>query len=620
MTRRRSAPGTLRRVYRVFLGLTWEAAGGRILVLVASAVVVGLSDAARGFVTKLVVDALAGPPGERPSGALGMGVVFIVLVAVSTVVETATAVSLQFDLSERIGQALEQRVMGTSASAAGLEHLERPDFADKMKLVRDRAMLPFVALSNLNGFASILVGLASAVVLLGSIHPLLALTPVVAVPGAALQYRAWRRHYARHDDIAVEDRLANHYLELATQAQAAKEVRLLGLGGELLARHKQVTDASTAKLLRDQLRTVSTGVVSGALYGAAIAGAVAFVGWLALRGRATLGDVALGVQMARLALGQVEGATRQAALAAEISFMGERYLWLLEYRPAVRVRPPHEAAPVPEEIRRDLRLERVSFVYPGTDRMILRDISLVVPAGAIVALVGENGAGKSTLVKLLCRFYDPSGGRILVDGVDLKDLDLAGWRARTGPSFQDFVRFQLVAREAVGVGDLELMEDLERVEVSARLSGADRVIERLPQGFETQLGRWFAGGVELSEGEWQRVALARGLMRSSPVLVILDEPTASLDARAEHEIFQRFARMARPTVGPAPITLLVSHRFSTVRMADVIVVLHEGGIEELGSHEELLETGGRYARLFALQASRYEDPPKIVPAPPYPGP
>lgn len=168
------------------------------------------------------------------------------------------------------------------------------------------------------------------------------------------------------------------------------------------------------------------------------------------------------------------------------------------------------------------------------------------------------------------------------------------------------------------MGDLAFLEDLERVGASARLSGADRVIERLPQGFETQLGRSFAGGIEISEGECQRVALARGLMRPSPVLAILDEPTASLDARAEHEIFQRFACVARPVEGPSPITLLVSHRFSTVRMADLIVVLHEGRIEELGSHEELIEAGGRYARLFALQASRYEDAPQFVAGPPYP--
>jgi ATP-binding cassette subfamily B protein len=234
-----------------------------------------------------------------------------------------------------------------------------------------------------------------------------------------------------------------------------------------------------------------------------------------------------------------------------------------------------------------------------------------------VALVGENGAGKTSLVKLLCRFYDPTEGRITVDGVDLRDMDLDGWRARTGAAFQDFVHFQLVASEAVGVGDLPAIEDLERVGASARQAGADRVIDRLPAGLSTQLGRWFEGGVELSEGEWQRVALARGLMRPAPALLVLDEPTASLDPRAEHEVFATFASMARRkadsvdvargTAGAtgSPVTILVSHRFSTVRMADVIVVLHDGRIEEVGSHDQLLAAGGRYAQLFRLQASRY---------------
>jgi ATP-binding cassette subfamily B protein len=222
-----------------------------------------------------------------------------------------------------------------------------------------------------------------------------------------------------------------------------------------------------------------------------------------------------------------------------------------------------------------------------------------------VALVGENGAGKTSLVKLLCRFYDPTEGRITVDGVDLRQLDLEGWRARTGAAFQDFVHFQLVAREAVGVGDLPEIDDLARVATSVREAGASRVVDRLPDGLETQLGRWFEGGVDLSEGEWQRVALARGLMRPAPAVLVLDEPTASLDPRAEHEVFARFAAMARSGDAASPLTILVSHRFSTVRMADLIVVLHDGRIEELGSHDELLAAGGRYAQLFRLQASRY---------------
>jgi ATP-binding cassette subfamily B protein len=588
VTEVRETKGSFRRaarVYRVILGLAFEAAKGRSVAMFASAAVFGLFGAVTGLVTKLVVDALSS---GNPGRAMGIGVVYLVLVAVAGLVDDVAAL-LQSDLAER----------------TSLEHLERPEYADKVKLVRDRSYLPYFAFTNLNGFSSIVFGLAAAVVLLGLVHPLLILLPVVVAPGVVLQFRNYRKHFARHDRTAPDERLAKHYLELATEPAAAKEIRLFGLGPHLIERHRVLTDAYNGMLFRDQLHRAWAGVAAGGLYGAGMAGAIGFVGWLALDGRASLGDVALVVQVARMAVGQVQGAARQAAWLAELSFVGERYLWLLEYEPTVVAKPPEEAVPPPERVTTGIAFEHVSFTYPGTDEPVLTDVSLFIPAGTTVALVGENGAGKTSLVKLLCRFYDPTAGRITVDGTDLRDLDLDGWRARTGAAFQDFVHFQLVASEAVGVGDLPAIDDLERVGASARQAGADRVIGRLPEGLSTQLGRWFEGGVELSEGEWQRVALARGLMRPAPALLVLDEPTASLDPRAEHEVFATFAAMARRATHHSPITLLVSHRFSTVRMADVIVVLHDGRIEELGSHDELLAAGGRYAELFRLQASRY---------------
>ena len=593
------------RVYKAILGLAFEAARGKAAALFVSAAVFGIFGAITGLVTKLVVDALSG---GDPGRALAIGVVYLVLYGATALVEDVGAL-LQSDLGERTSHAVEQKLMAVSSAAAGLEHLERPEYADKVKLVRDRSFIPYFAFTNLNSLSSIAFGLAAAVVLLGFVHPVLVLLPVVVGPGVVLQFRAFRKHFARHDRTAPDERLARHYLELATEPAAAKEVRLFGLGPHLIERHRRLTDAYNGMLFRDQLRRAWAGVAAGGLYGAALAGAIAFVGWLALDRRASLGDVALVVQVARMAIGQVQSAARQAAWLAELSFVGERYLWLLDYRPTVVAKPAAQAVPAPERIRHGIAFEHVSFTYPGTDEPVLTDVSLFLPAGTTVALVGENGAGKTSLVKLLCRFYDPTEGRITVDGTDLRDLDLDGWRARTGAAFQDFVHFQLVASEAVGVGDLAAIEDLERVGASARQAGADRVIDRLPAGLSTQLGRWFEGGVDLSEGEWQRVALARGLMRPSPALLILDEPTASLDPRAEHEVFATFAAMAGRSGTAArrdgPVTVLVSHRFSTVRMADVIVVLHDGRIDELGSHHELLAAGGRYAQLFRLQASRY---------------
>ncbi|MGH2812465.1 MAG: ABC transporter ATP-binding protein, partial [Actinomycetota bacterium] len=395
-----------------------------------------------------------------------------------------------------------------------------------------------------------------------------------------------------------------HYMKLLTETESAKEVRVFGLGKHIVKRHKEITDAYIRKLFRDRLKRSVVGTVAGILYGLAMAASIGFIGWLALQGRATIGDVAMGVMVARMVIGHVEMAASMFAWLAELSVAGERYLWMLDYRPEVEIR--EEVYPAPEVIVKGIALERVGFTYPGTDEKVVDDVNLFIPPAATVALVGENGAGTSTLVKLLSRFYDPTEGRILVDGIDLRDLDIDQWRSRIGASFQDFVRFQLIAREAVGVGDLPAIEDLERVTASTGFAGADRVIDNLPEGLDSQLGRYFEGGTDLSEGEWQRVALARGAMRQEPALIILDEPTASLDARAEHEVFERFAQWASGRGAHEPITLLVSHRFSTVRMADLIVVLHEGKIEETGAHEELMASGGRYSELFRLQASRYD--------------
>jgi ATP-binding cassette subfamily B protein len=600
----RSPKATFRRslkVYRVILGLAFDAARGKATALFVSAAVYGILGAVVGLVTKLVVDALAS---GHPGRAMGVGVTFLILTALAALADDVGNL-VQSDLGERTSQAVEQKLMALSSSAAGLEHLERPEFADKVKLVRDRSFIPYFAFTNLNSFASIVFGLMAAVVLLGTVHPLLVLLPVVVGPGVVLQFDTYRKHFSRHDSVALDERLAKHYLQLATEPAAAKEIRLFGLGPHLIERHRTLTGDYNTMLFRDQLRRTWAGMAAGGLYGAGLAGAIGFVGWLALDGRASFGDVALTVQVARMAIGQVQNAARQAAWLAELAFTGERYLWLLEYEPSVVAKPAGEAVPAPDQVTEGIDFEHVSFRYPGTEELVLDDVSLHLAPHSTVALVGENGAGKTSLVKLLCRFYDPTEGRITVDGVDLRDLDLDGWRARTGAAFQDFVHFQLVAREAVGVGDLAAVDDLERVGASARQAGADRVIDRLPQGLGTQLGRWFEGGVDLSEGEWQRVALARGLMRPSPALLVLDEPTASLDPRAEHEVFATFAAMSRGHGAESPITILVSHRFSTVRMADVIVVLHDGRIEEQGSHDELLAAGGRYAELFRLQASRY---------------
>jgi ATP-binding cassette subfamily B protein len=248
----------------------------------------------------------------------------------------------------------------------------------------------------------------------------------------------------------------------------------------------------------------------------------------------------------------------------------------------------------------------MSFAYPGTDRTVLEDVDLELPAGTTVAIVGENGAGKTTLVKLLTRMYEPTSGRILVDGVDLCRFDVAEWRARTAAGFQDFGRFEFVVRQSVGIGDLPAVDSEPSVEAALGRAAAATLPQELPAGLETQLGRAFDGGVDLSVGQWQKVALGRAMMREAPLLLVLDEPTASLDAPTEHSLFERFAHAARDAAAVSgAVTILVSHRFSTVRMADVILVVGRGRILEAGPHDELMRNGGVYAELYELQAGAY---------------
>jgi ATP-binding cassette subfamily B protein len=264
-----------------------------------------------------------------------------------------------------------------------------------------------------------------------------------------------------------------------------------------------------------------------------------------------------------------------------------------------------EDQPAPDRLTHEIRFEHVDFAYPGTSKLVLEDVNLALPAGAVVAVVGENGAGKTTLVKLLSKFYAPTAGRILVDGEDLARMPAADWRARLAGAYQDFFRFELRARQSVGVGDMPRLDDGGAVATAVTRAGAEDVVERLGAGLETQLGPTWPEGVEVSFGQWQKLALARGFMRDEPLLLVLDEPTAALDAETEHALFERYAAGARSESPRGRITVLVSHRFSTVRMADLIVVLDGARVAEVGSHEELMAKGGQYAELYGIQAAAY---------------
>ncbi len=357
---------------------------------------------------------------------------------------------------------------------------------------------------------------------------------------------------------------------------------------------------------RAQLRAAVWRVSGWALFTAGFVAALAVVIRRTARGDGSPGDIVLAITVASTLRGSVEAAVGRTtdSLAAQ-RFVGP-YLWLRRFVADRRTRDAGEL-PTPPRLTEGIVFDRVSYRYPGTDRFALADVSLTIPAGTVVAVVGEYGSGKTTLVKLLNRFYQPDSGRITVDGVDLARYDSAGWHARTSAAFQEFGRYHTVFSETVGLGDLPHLDDQQRIAEALREAEATGFVSRLPQGVNTRLGRAL-GGVDLSEGQWQKTALARATMRREPLLFVLDEPTASLDAPSEQEIFQRqMARARELAARTGAITVIVSHRFSTVTGADLIVVLDRGRLEEIGSHQELLARQGRYAELYGIQATAYAE-------------
>ena len=404
---------------------------------------------------------------------------------------------------------------------------------------------------------------------------------------------------------AQAQRLAKHLFEIATTAPPGKEVRVSRIGERLIRDRRAAWERWYSRVAKARWGSAAWHTVGWAVFGAGYVGAVVFV--------ATVVEASPGEVLLVLAAGSRLSAYISATVG-EIGFLrgiwmdgSKRLAWLEDYAAA---KAEHADKSVPDVIGRGISLEKVSFAYPGTDKLVLKDIDLQLPAGAVVALVGENGAGKTTLVKLLAKMYEPTAGRVLVDGAELARMPSTDWRARLAGTFQDFFRFEFAAQRTVGLGDAARVEERSAVETAVVRAGAEDVVESLPNGLDTQLGPTWPSGVEVSFGQWQKLSLARGFMRDEPLLLVLDEPTAALDAETEHALFERYANAAREREGNAAsnngrITLLVSHRFSTVRMADLIVVMDGARVVEVGSHEELMAAKGQYAELYGIQAAAY---------------
>jgi ATP-binding cassette, subfamily B, bacterial len=507
-------------------------------------------------------------------------------------------------LSDRIAVYRTSSLIELISGVPGLEHLERPDYLAEVEQLnagrRQLAAAPRQILSNVSSAARII----ALLVLLGSVSPWLLLLPVTAAPPLIADRVAKKITKRSEDEMSADRRLAGMIFELSSNAAAAGELRSYGLSRHLSALHARLTRSLDRRAGTQARRVLAVQAAGWLLYAAMLMGAIAFVVLRASDGALSLGTVLMTVSLIRQSRTQLALAASGSGALVSTLATADRLLWLQDHHAASMAAAG--TLPAPARLRSGITVRDVSFSYQGSERTALTHLSLFLPAGATVAVVGENGSGKTTFVKLLLGMYQPTSGEIVVDDVELAAISPQAWRDRCTAAFQDFSRLNLPAVESVGVADLPAAESEPLALAALNSAGAADLVPQLPSGLATYVGGPYTGGHNLSGGQWQKLALGRAMRSPDPLLVVLDEPTASLDANAEHALFTRYADAAASMAARSgTITLLVSHRFNTVRMADVIVYLEAGHAIEAGCHEDLMAAAGRYAELFSLQADAY---------------
>jgi ATP-binding cassette, subfamily B, bacterial len=586
------------RYSRRALQLVWSTSASLTVALAALTLVAGILPAGVAYVGALIVDAVVGAlrHGEPARQVIGLVALEGMLVAVIAAAQRGLSLS-QSLLRAQLGQRVNVMIL-EKALTLELTNFEDSEFYDKLTRARREASTrPLSLVTRTFGLVQNGISLISYAALLERFSPwavavlLLAGLPAFVAEakfsGDAFRLFRWR---------SPETRMQIYLETVLAREDHAKEVMLYGLGPRLLERYRDIFRRLYAEDRALTIRRDVWGFFLGLIGTAALYGAYCWTALTAVAGRITLGQMTMYVALFR------QGQAAVSAMLAAIGGMYEDNLYLSTLYEYLESQVPRASGtllhgPDPAD---GVRFEDVSFTYPGAETPALEHITLQLRPGSSLALVGENGSGKTTLIKLLTRLYAPTQGRILLDGQDLALWDEATLRARIGVIFQDFVRYQMLVGENVGAGDERYFEDEARWRAAAHQGQASEFIDTLPQGYQTQLGKWFQDGRELSGGQWQKIALSRAFMRSRADILVLDEPTAAMDAQAEAEVFEQFRERSRDR-----ITILISHRFSTVRMADEIVVLARGRITERGTHEELMRLNGRYAQLFSLQARGY---------------
>src|SRR6202171_351052 len=603
--------------------LVWTASPRATIALAVVTVVAGIIPAVTAYLAKLLINAVVQaivirsrglPDNTRltvpiPFGTLHspymtsigivvlLGGVSLLIAAVSSLMSTIRNISQQL-LQERVQIRIQLMVMD-HAAALDLPFFEDPASYDLLRRAQeDSRNRPVQMISGTFGLVQTAITFLSMIALLLGVSPLLAAIALVSPIPAFIsdtRYSWWGYRIARWNSRLL--RRMNYLVQLVTIDTFAKEVKLFGLGPYFIERYRLLSGTYYERQRRQITRRYIAGYAWGVL--TTLAGSVTYlyVALQAVAGRLTLGDLSLYTSAASSVQSSISNLLSGFSSMYEHNLYLQNLFTLLETPTAVE-RPEHPR-PLPSPLRGEIEFQGVSFGYPGQEGQAIHRLSFRIEAGETVAIVGRNGAGKTTLIKLLCRLYDPTAGRILLDGIDIKEFDPDELRAQVGAMFQDYVTYQATARENIGLGSLPDLEDEHAVEVAAQRGGAEELIRGMPHEWETMLGKWFDEGVNLSGGEWQKVALSRAFMRDVPILV-LDEPTSALDAQAEYELFERLRRL---TSGRTAV--YISHRFSTVRRADRIIFLEHGELVEAGTHEELIQLDGRYAKLFRMQASAY---------------
>ncbi len=582
------------------LGLVWNTSHPLTIALAILAVLNGLLPGAIAYIGKLIVDSVVVAARTGLMVDRHHALSYVGIEAIAIVVFAACQKGLvvaQSLLRVLLGQRVNESIL-EKALTLDLAHFEDSEFYDKMSQARSEASSrPLSLINRTFGLCQSALTLVTFGGLLWRFSVWAVLVLIVAAIPALIAETRFSAHAFRLFRWRSPETRQQHYLEtLLAREDYAKEVQLYQLGGMLLQRYRDIFNQLYTE---DRNLTIQKGVW-GYLLGLLSTGAFyAAYAWIAIE--AISGTISLGEMTMYLVVFRQGQSTFTSALTS-IGGMYEDNLYLANlYEFLEQPIPQSEGTATTGIVPNGIWFEHVSFSYPGSDRPVLKDISLHVEPGEKLAIVGENGSGKTTLIKLLTRLYTPSSGRIFLDGVDLNDWDIDVLRQRIGVIFQNFVQYQFTVGENVGVGDVEHLADRKEWEIAADKGMAKSFIDILPDGFNTQLGKWFKGGQELSGGQWQKIALSRAFMRSNADILILDEPTAAMDAEAEMNIFNHFRALTQNRM-----VVLISHRFSTVRMADKIIVMANGEIIEQGSHSQLVEAGGRYAHLFSLQAAGYQ--------------